>query len=103
MKKLMALIIMVSGLAHLGWSQKPNQGKNKDTLDKTYELSEVEFKLKTKNIVGYYAGWQMYDRGGLCKPENVNYDKYTILNYAFFRPDSLGYLKGTDPWGDSIL
>lgn len=56
-----------------------------------------------KQIIGYYPSWQMYKRGGAVVPEVVDYSRYTILNYSFFAPDSNGYLKGTDPWADTLL
>lgn len=36
-------------------------------------------------------------------PENLDYSKYTILNYSFFAPDTNGYIWGTDAWADSVL
>jgi chitinase len=56
-----------------------------------------------KEIIGYYPSWQMYKRSGAVTPEALDYSRYTILNYSFFAPDSLGYLAGTDPWADTIL
>ena len=45
------------------------------------------------------------DAGGIKK---VNYDTEQIdrsfgVNGSFFAPDSNGYLKGTDPWADTLL
>ena len=56
-----------------------------------------------KTIVGYYASWQMYDRGGLGKPENLDFSKVDRVNFAFFQPDSNGNLFGTDSWGDPLV
>lgn len=56
-----------------------------------------------KEIIGYYASWQMYKRSGAVIPEALDYSRYTILNYSFFAPDSLGYIAGIDPWADTIL
>lgn len=53
-----------------------------------------------KEVVGYYAGWQWYDRNHLMNPQSVPYEKYSILTYAFFEPQSNGTLKISDPWGD---
>ena len=56
-----------------------------------------------KQIIGYYPSWQMYKRGGAVVTEVIDYSRYSILNYSFFAPDSNGYLKGTDPWADTLL
>lgn len=60
---------------------------------------------KKHEIIGYYPSWQMYKRAGLLKPsqDNVDFSRYTILNYSFFQCDTLGNLYGTDAWADSIL
>ncbi len=36
-------------------------------------------------------------------PVNVNFAKYTRINYAFFQPDSQGNLNGMDEWADPQL
>jgi len=71
--------------------------------DKVYDLESVTVRPDCKNIIGYYPSWQQYKRNGLMVPENLDYSKYTIMNYSFFQPDSLGNIFGTDAWGDSIL
>ena len=64
---------------------------------------ESEAQNSCKQIIGYYPSWQMYKRGGAVLPEILDYSRYTIINYSFFAPDSNGYLKGTDPWADTLL
>lgn len=54
-------------------------------------------------IIGYYPNWQWYDRGQLVKPSTIQYSKYTILNYAFFKPESNGSISSTDAWADQNL
>lgn len=56
-----------------------------------------------KEVVGYYPGWQWYDRAQLVRPATIDYSKYTIINYAFFAPDANGVISGFDPWGDENL
>lgn len=56
-----------------------------------------------KEIIGYYASWQMYHRGGVVVPESIDYSRYSIMNYSFFQPDTNGIIFGTDPWADSLL
>ncbi|HEY8402603.1 MAG TPA: glycoside hydrolase family 18 protein, partial [Cytophagaceae bacterium] len=42
-------------------------------------------------------------RAQLINPATLDYSRYTILNYSFFAPDSVGNLYGTDAWADSVL
>lgn len=55
-----------------------------------------------KTIIAYYASWQIYDREGLAKPVNLDYSKFTRLNFAFFQPGVWGEIYGTDSWGDPM-
>ena len=57
----------------------------------------------SKEIVGYYPNWQWYDRSQLVNPEVIFYEKYTVINYAFFRPMADGSLQSTDSWADENL
>jgi len=56
-----------------------------------------------KVVIGYYAGWQWYDRNKFADPVNVDFSKYDRINYAFFQPDLQGNLYGTDEWADPQL
>ena len=56
-----------------------------------------------KKIIGYYAGWQWYDRDKLADPANMDFRKVQRVNYAFFQPDVMGNIFGTDRWGDPQL
>ena len=56
-----------------------------------------------KQIVGYYPNWQWYDRSQLVNPEVLLYEKYTVINYAFFRPLADGSIQSTDAWADENL
>ena len=56
-----------------------------------------------KEIVAYYPNWQWYDRAQLINPESIQYEKYTVINYAFFRPLADGSLQSTDSWADENL
>lgn len=53
-----------------------------------------------REVVGYYAGWQWYDRNRLMNPQSVPYQKYSILTYAFMQPQPNGTIAISDPWGD---
>lgn len=96
MKRLLPVLFLIGFLATSAFAQDP-------TLKDTVKHTDVDVAPICKQIIGYYPSWQMYKRGGLVVPATVDYEKYTILNYSFFAPDSLGYLKGTDAWADSIL
>jgi chitinase len=56
-----------------------------------------------KEIIGYYPSWQWYDRNKLVQPSTIQYSKYSIINYAFFKTEADGHLSVTDPWGDKNL
>jgi chitinase len=56
-----------------------------------------------REVVGYYPGWQWYDRNKLVKPSSIDYTRYTLLQYAFMNMDADGHLVITDPWGDKNL
>jgi len=56
-----------------------------------------------KTIIGYYPGWQWYDRSQLVNPETIMYSKYTIINYAFFKPNPDGSITGHDSWADENI
>ena len=53
-----------------------------------------------KKIIGYYAGWQWYDRNKLADPKNIDFRKMQRVNYAFFQLDLQGQIYGIDYWGD---
>lgn len=56
-----------------------------------------------REIIGYFPAWQWYDREQLVRPETIRYNRYTIINYAFFKPNIDGTLEGTDAWADENL
>lgn len=64
---------------------------------------EIKSQSSEKEIVGYYPNWQWYDRAQLVNPEVIDYEKYTVINYAFFRPMADGSLQSTDSWADENL
>ena len=56
-----------------------------------------------KEVIGYYPNWQWYDRSKLVKPTSIDYSKYSIINYAFFKPELSGAISSTDTWADDNL
>lgn len=69
-------------------------------------LCALSLKLVAQNcaeIIGYYPNWQWYDRAKLVNPMTIKYEKYTIINYAFFKPELTGAISSTDTWADENL
>src|SRR5688572_9582695 len=56
-----------------------------------------------REVVGYYAGWKWYKRNKLVNPRTIDYSRYTIINYAFFKPLSNGEVIEGDPWADKNI
>lgn len=56
-----------------------------------------------KEIIGYFPNWQWYDRAKVVNPTSIQYSKYDILNYCFFRPEADGTITSTDTWADENL
>lgn len=56
-----------------------------------------------KQIVAYYPNWQWYRRNQLVNPQTIDYSKYTVINYAFFRPLANGTIQQTDSWADESI
>ena len=68
----------------------------------SFNMSDLKAQLP-REIIGYYPAWQWYDRDGLVNPQTIPYSKYSIINYAFFKPNFDGTLSGLDPWADDNL
>lgn len=66
-------------------------------------ISSKAYVQTCKEVVGYYPNWQWYDRNKLVNPASIDYSKYSIINYAFFAPQSDGTIDGTDAWADENL
>lgn len=63
----------------------------------------VHAQSPCREVVGYYPNWQWYDRTKLVNPQTIDYSKYSILNYAFFKPLPDGSITILDPWADKNL
>lgn len=67
-------------------------------------LASIKHEARhNKQIVAYYPNWQWYRRNHLVNPETIEYEKYTVINYAFFRPMADGSIESTDTWADENL
>lgn len=54
-------------------------------------------------VVAYFASWKWYQRGKLVRPAHIDFSKYTIINYAFFKPQADGSVTEGDGYADPIL
>jgi chitinase len=82
------------------------QDKNMKRLLFIYLFSVIAGSLMAQpchEVVGYYASWKWYDRDKLVNPETIDYSKYTVLNYAFFKPQVDGTITYGDSWADQNL
>lgn len=66
-------------------------------------VGKIQAQSPCREVVGYYPNWQWYDRAKLVNPQTIDYSKYTILNYAFFKPLPNGSITILDPWADKNL
>ena len=66
-------------------------------------ITSVFAQTPCRDVIGYYPSWQWYDRGNLVNPQSIDYENYTIINYAFFDVLPDGSLQTLDPWADKNL
>jgi len=66
-------------------------------------IAQCKKKFIDKEIVGYYASWQYYDRQKVARPENVDFRRFTTIIYAFFKPTEEGKLVGGDAFVDETI
>ncbi|KAL3768546.1 hypothetical protein ACHAWO_011501 [Cyclotella atomus] len=78
-------------------------GSSEQAFQQTELYQPVAPHGTDKKIIGYYAGWQWYDRDKIADPKNIDFRKVQRVNYAFFQPDAQGNIFGTDRWGDPQL
>ncbi len=72
----------------------------------------TSYSHPNKEVIGYYPGWRQWDRSFLVKPTTIDFNKFTIVNFAFLAPhpdgkislypdgstDDLAILKGEKIW-----
>lgn len=58
---------------------------------------------RRKEVIGYYPSWKWKLKHNVMMPENIPYDKLTIINYAFFYPLPDGRIVGRDTVGDNLI
>ena len=63
----------------------------------------ILLRSQSKEIIGYYFCRKWKERNGLVIPRTIPYKKFTIINYAFFKPLPSGKIVGIDAEADSFL
>ena len=56
-----------------------------------------------KAVIGCYQSWKWQRFPELLNPQNIPYDKLTVINYSFFYPLESGEIVGMDPAADLYL
>ena len=79
-----------------------NNNNNTNTTMEQYSHSNglQSSSQRQRLLTGSYAAWQWYDRSSLATPTNLNLQKVSRVNYAFFQSNDDGYIFGTDSWAD---
>ena len=63
-------------------------------------LSSIHYFSPQQTNKQTTASWQLYDRSQLAKPANMDFNKLTRVNFAFFQTDVDGNIWGTDVYAD---
>ena len=58
---------------------------------------------QNKVVIGCYQSWKLQHFPELLNPQNIPYDKLTVINYSFFYPLESGEIVGMDPAADRYL
>ena len=58
---------------------------------------------QNKVVIGCYQSWKWQQSPELLNPQNIPYDKLTVINYSFFYPLENGEIVGMDPAADLYL
>ena len=103
MKKVLSKLILLALFALVANAVQAQQGKSKKQPKDTVSTDNVIVKSNLKNIVGDYKCWDWYKRNGLTAPKNLDFNKYTILNYCYWTFKEDGTVIGVDEYADSIL
>ena len=76
------------------------QSEGEEGGEDMVQLSHSVASTRQRLLTGSYAAWQWYDRSSLATPSNLNLQKVSRINYAFFQSNEEGYIFGTDSWAD---
>lgn len=105
-KSLFPMLVLVTLLLltiTTGFSQVISPPKNEKQMQDTQVVESIEVKPIQRQIIGYYPNWRLYNRQGMVKPVNIDFSKYTIINYSFFKPTATGSIISSDPITDRVL
>jgi chitinase len=58
---------------------------------------------QAKDVIGYYPSWRWRSTKATPLPVQLQYNKVTIINYAFFAPRADGSIAGRDTVGDALI
>jgi chitinase len=66
-------------------------------------LISCQLFAQDKAVIGCYQSWKWQRFPELLNPQNIPYDKLTVINYSFFYPLESGEIVGMDPAADLYL
>jgi GH18 family chitinase len=66
-------------------------------------LVSTQLFAQNKIVIGCYQSWKFQQYPELLDPQNIPYDKLTVINYSFFYPLESGEIVGMDPAADLYL
>ena len=72
-------------------------------LFSTILLISMQLSGQNKEVIGCYRSWNWQQNPERLDPQNIPYDKLTIINYSFFYPLESGEIVGMDPAADLYL
>jgi len=58
---------------------------------------------QNKEVIGCYRSWNWQKSPEILNPQNIPYDKLTMIYYSFFYPLESGEIVGMDPVADHFL
>lgn len=66
-------------------------------------LMSCEMSVEKKQVIGCYRSWNFQKSPERLSPQNIPYDKLTMVYYSFFYPLETGEIVGMDPAADRYL
>jgi len=66
-------------------------------------MISCQVEYEKKQVIGCYRSWDWQQYPELFNPQNIPYDKLTMIYYCFFYPLESGEIVGMDPVADRYL